>query len=214
VVEFDRGAFLRRSAGGLIAVTTVGLLPAVASAQGPQMPYQLAIPDVLTPEGDDAAYLSFATVGERAARDVYAAAYRQSGTGLSGAERRHIHQVSQAKRAHIMRLDAALGSDAPLPTDFVTVLPEGAVDTRARIVKLAEQLETLLARVYLTGVGFAQDPATRVFLGRLLAYDAEQIAWLRSLGGHASPGGLLGPIDLEPAGNALDQFLATPDFPG
>jgi hypothetical protein len=95
----------------------------------------------------------------------------------------------------------------------VTVLPKGAVRTAARIVALGEQLETLLVRIYLNGVGFAEDPATRLFLGRLLAYDAEQLAWLRGAAGHASPAGLLSPIDLEPASDALDAFLSTPDFP-
>jgi len=214
VVEFGRGEFLRRGAGGLIAATAAGLLPAVASAQASQVPYQLPVSGVLTPQGDDVAYLSFGAVAERAVRDLYAAAYRQAGTGLSRAERRHIHAVSLAKRAHIMRLDSALGGDAPLPTDFVTVLPEGTVKTRARIIKLAQQLETLLVGVYLTAAGSAQDPATRSFLGQLLAYDAEQIAWLRSVAGRASPTGLLSPIDLEPAGSTLDQFLMTPDSPG
>jgi hypothetical protein len=65
----------------------------------------------------------------------------------------------------------------------------------------------------LNGVGFATDPATRLFLGRLLAYDAEQLAWLRAAAGRASPAGLLSPIDLEPASDRLDAFLSTPDFP-
>jgi hypothetical protein len=110
-------------------------------------------------------------------------------------------------------LKVALGADAPQSADFATMLPTGAVKTAARIVALGTQLETLLVRVYLNGVGFAGDSATRLFLGRLLAYDAEQLAWLRGVSGHASPAGLLSPIDPEPAADALDAFLSTPDFP-
>ena len=113
----------------------------------------------------------------------------------------------------IAHFEVSLGADAPQSSDFVTVLPKGAVKTVTRIAALGEQLETLLVRVYLNGVGFAEDSATRLFLGRLLAYDAEQLAWLRGVSGHASPAGLLSPIDLGPAGDALDAFLSTPDFP-
>lgn len=203
MVEFGRAEFLRLGAGGAIAAMAVGLVPTPASARLPAP----------TPLDDDIAYLSFATAAEAASRDLYRAAFEQAGTGLSAHERRHIDEVASAKRAHIVRINAALGADAPAAGDFVTVLPKGAVATKARILALGERLETLLVRVYLNGVGFAADPATRLFLGRLLTYDAEQLAWLRAAAGHASPAGLLSPIDLEPAAVALDAFLSTPDFP-
>jgi hypothetical protein len=199
----DRGDFLRLGAGGLITAAAAGIAAPAASA---------ALPTP-TPQDDDVAFLSFATVAERTSRDFYRAAFKQHGTGLTAAQRRHINRVASAKRAHIIRLNAALGADAPQSSDFVTVLPKGAVKTAARIVKLGAQLETLLVRVYLNGVGFAEDAATRLFLGRLLVYDAEMLAWLRGVSGHASPAGLLSPIDLEPAANELDAFLSTPDFP-
>jgi hypothetical protein len=199
----DRGDFLRLGAGGLIAVAATGLAAPTAGAQLPAP----------TPQDDDVAFLSFATVAESTSRDFYRAAVKQAGTGLPAAQRRHINRVASAKRAHVVRLNAALGGDAPQSSDFVTVLPKGAVKTAARIVALGEQLETLIVRVYLNGVGFTEDPATRLFLGRLLAYDAEQLAWLRGVCGHASPAGLLSPIELEPAADALDAFLSTPDFP-
>ncbi|MEA2156371.1 MAG: hypothetical protein QOE11_2511 [Solirubrobacteraceae bacterium] len=202
-LQIDRADFLRLGAGALVAAAATGLLPATAPAALPAP----------TPQDDDVAYLSFATVAEGASRDFYRAAFEQAGTGLSRAQRRHIDKVASAKRAHVLRLNAALAADAPQAGDFVTVLPKGAVRTKARVLALGERLETLLVRVYLNGVGFAEDPATRLFLGRLLAYDAEQLAWLRGAAGHASPAGLLGPIDLEPASAELDAFLSTPDFP-
>jgi hypothetical protein len=203
VRDLDRGDFLRLGAGGLVAATAAGLAAPGAGAQLPPP----------TPQDDDVAFLSFATAAESVSRDFYRAAFRQAGTGLSAAQRRHINRVASAKRAHIVRLKVALGADAPQSSDFATVLPKGAVKTAARVVALGEQLETLLVRVYLNGVGFAEDAATRLFLGRLLVYDAEQLAWLRGVSGHASPAGLLSPIDLEPAADALDAFLSTPDFP-
>ena len=203
VIELDRGEFLRFGAGGLAGVAAAGLLAPTAGAQLPAP----------APQDDDLAFLSFATVGERASRDLYRAAHRQKATGLSARERRHIARVAAAKRAHVQRLDAVLGADAPAGGDFVTVLPPGAVTTRARILSVAEQLETLLVRVYLNGVGYADDPPTRILLGRLLAYDAEALAWLRIAAGQATPAGLPGPIDLEPAAAQLDAFLSTPDFP-
>jgi hypothetical protein len=203
LIELDRGDFLRLGAGGLVGAVTAGLVSAPASAALPAP----------TPQGDDEAFLSFAAVAERASRDFYRAAFRRRGTGLTLTQRRHINRVASGKRAHILRLDAALGPDAPLTSDFVTVLPKGAVTTRARILALGQQLELLLVRVYLNGVAYAQDSSTRLFLGRLLTYDAQQLAWLRGHAGEASPAGLLSPIDLEPAAAQLDQFLSTPDFP-
>lgn len=204
LVELDRAGFLRLGAGGAIAAAAAaGLVPAIAGAQLP----------AATPLGDDVAFLAFATAAEAASRDFYRAAFKQAGTGLSAIERRHIERVASAKRAHIHKIDASLGADAPASGDFVTVLAKGAVDTKARVLALGATLETLLVRVYLNGVGFAADPGTRLLLGRLLAYDAEQLAWLRTAAGHAAPAGLLSPIDLEPAADALDAFLSTPDFP-
>lgn len=201
--DLDRGDFLRLGAGGLIVAAAAGLGTTVAGAQVPAP----------TPQDDDVAFLSFATTAERASRDAYRAAYRQAGTGFSRAERTHLERVASGKRAHILRLDAALGADAPLTEDFVTVLPKGAFATKAKAIALLRQLETLLVRVYLNGVGYATDPATRLFLGRLLTYDSQALGWLQLRAGHASPTGLWSPIDLEPAADALDGFLSTPDFP-
>jgi hypothetical protein len=203
VIELDRGDFLRLGAGGLVVAASAGLVPATAGAQIPAP----------TPLDDDAAYLSFATIAERASRDVYRAANKQRGAGFSSGERKHLFRVASAKRAHIMRLDAALGADAPLTEDFVTVLPTDAVATKAGALALALQLETLLVRVYLNGVGYTTDSATRVLLGRLLAYDAQAMTWLKLRAHKSSPEGLQSPIDLEPAADALDGFLSTPDFP-
>lgn len=203
MIELDREGFLRMGAGGLIAAATAFVAPATAGASLPAP----------TPREDDIAFLSFATTAERASRDFYRAAYRQKGAGFSGLERRHLDGVASAKRAHILRLDAALGADAPLTEDFATVFPDNAFKTRARALALGLELETLLTRVYLNAATFAADAATRLFLGRLLAFDAQAVAWLRSGLGKASPAGLASPIDLEPAAEALDAFLSTPAFP-
>lgn len=203
VIEVDRGEFLRLGAGGLAGIAAAGVLstPAVAQIPAP------------APVEDDIAFLSFATLAERTSRDFYRAAVKQKATGLTAAERRHLNRVASAKRAHILRLDAALGVDAPVTEDFTTVFPPGAVKTKARILALAAQLETLLVRVYLNGVGFTKDPASRILLARMLTYDAQQLTWLRGAGGRVSPAGLQSPIDLEPASEQLDAFLSTPDFP-
>lgn len=203
MIELDRGDFLRLGAGGLVVATAGGMVPATAGAQLPAP----------APKEDDVAFLSFATTAERTSRDIYRAAFKQRGAGFSPGERRHLNRVASAKRAHIMRLDSALGPDAPLPGDFVSVLPEGSVATKALALALATQFETLLVRVYLNGVGFAVDPATRLLLGRLLGFDAQALAWLRLRAGKSAPSGLSDPIELEAAAEALDGFLSTPDFP-
>jgi hypothetical protein len=203
VIDINRGEFLRFGVGGLVATTSVGILAAPGAARVPTP----------TPVEDDIAFLSFAAIAERTSRDFYRAAVKQKGTGLEGGPRRHLGRVASAKRAHIQRLDGALGADAPLTEDFQTILPPDAVKTAARIFELGAQLETLLVGVYLNGVGYAQDSSTRLLLGRLLIYDAQQLTWLHGSAGRLSPAGLQGPIDLEPAAEQLDAFLSTPDFP-
>jgi hypothetical protein len=203
VIELDRGDFLRLGAGGIVAVAAGGLTSAAASAAVPAP----------TPRDDDAAFLSFAATAERASRDVYRAAHEQAGAGWSRSERSHLNRVASDKRAHIMRIDSALGADAPLPGDFVTVLPPDAVATKAKALALLRQFEGLLVRVYLNGVGYAADPSTRLFLGRLLTFDGQALAWLSLKAGEAAPTGLSNPIDLEAAAAALEGFLSTPDFP-
>lgn len=208
MIELDRAELLRLGAGGLVAMGAAALLPGAANAQEPAP----ASP-APAPEEDDVAFLSFAAVGERASRDLYRAALRQKASGLLPLERRQIDRVASAKRAHIRRIDAALGADAPTTADFETVLLPGAVTSRARILALAAQLETLLVRVYLNGIGATIDPSKRLLLGRLLTYDAQALSWLRADAGKASPAGLYRPIDLEPAARELDKFLTTPAFP-
>lgn len=203
MIELDRGDFLRLGAGGLIVAAAGGLVPASAGAQVP----------VPTPEDDDVSFLTFATTAERASRDIYRAAYKQKGAGFTPGERKHLDKVASAKRAHIMRVDAALGADAPLTSDFVTILPKDAVKTRDLALAIAAKFETLLIRVYLNGIGYAEDPATRLFMGRLMAFDTEALSWLNLKAGKPVPTGLLSPIDLEPAGDALDAYLSTPDPP-
>jgi len=203
VIEVDRGDFLRLGAGGLMAATAAGLMPAVAGAQLP----------VATPKDDDEAYVQFATIAERASRDFYRAAADAKGSGFSAAERRHLLRVARDKRAHILRLDALLGPEAPLTEDFVTVLPAGSTATKDKSLQLGRHLETLLVGVYLNGVSFAADPGTRLFLGRLLAFDAQALCWLQLRAGKASPAGMASPVDLEQAAEQLDGFLTTPAFP-
>lgn len=203
MIELDRGDFLRLGAGGLLLAAGGGLSPSVAAAQVP----------LPAPQGDDVSFLSFAAVAERASRDFYRAAYRQAGAGFSPSERHHLRRVAIRKRTHILRIDAALGADAPLTEDFVTVLSKNAVAKKARALALGRQLETLLVRVYLNGIGYAADSATRLFLGRLMGYDAQALCWLELRAGMAAPSGLASPIDLEPAAQALDRYLSTPDFP-
>ena len=149
MTQLDRTGFLRLGTSGLVAAAAVAVVPAPANAQLPAP----------APIEDDLAFMSFATVAERASRDFYRAAIKQAKTGLTAAQRRHTNRVASSKREHILRPNVALGAGAPLSSDFVTLLPKGAVRTKARILALGAQLEALLVRVYLNGVGLTQDAA-------------------------------------------------------
>jgi hypothetical protein len=107
-----------------------------------------------------------------------------------------------------------LGADAILPGDFDASFPASAFASRASAAALGARIEDLLVSVYLTGAAFATDNATRLMLGRLLAFDAQQLAWIRGLTGGLPAGGLPVPQTIEQAGTVLDGLVTTPNFPG
>jgi hypothetical protein len=201
VAVIDRGQFLRLGVAGVVGTVGAGLLAGPAAA---------ALP-VPKPQGDDVGFLSFGAVGELTSR----AWYRQALTakGWSRGERRRLQQVATAKGGHITRINTALAADAILPGDFEANLPASAFASRDKAMALGEQIEALLVNVYLNGAAFAKDSATRLILARLMAYDAQQLAWLRTLRGAPAATGLPVPLSLEQAGPTLDGLIRTPNFP-
>jgi hypothetical protein len=200
--EISRGQFLRPGLAGAVGTAGAGLLalPAAAALPAP------------APTGDDVAYLSFGAVAEQTSR----AWYRRALTvhGFSPGERRRLTAAAGAKADHLRRIDAVLGADAIRPGDFDASFPASAFASRARAAALGARIEELLVGVYLTGAAFASDDATRLLLGRLLAFDAQQLAWMRGLTGRRPAGGLPVPQTIEQAGTVLDGLVTTPNFPG
>src|SRR3954447_10184275 len=193
----NRAQFLRL---GVAAATGAGVLAAPAAA---------ALP-VPAPQGDDVGYLSFGAVAELTSLAWYRRALRAR--GFSAGERRRLTAAATAKRAHIQRINAALGPDALRPGDFAPSFSSSSLASRDRAVALGREVEDLLVGVYLNGAAFARDSATRLLIGRLLAYDAQQLAWLRGLMGGLAGAGLPSPATLEQAGARLDALITTPSF--
>jgi Ferritin-like domain len=200
VREMNRAQFLRLGVAGAAAAAGAGVLAAPAAA---------ALP-VPAPQGDDVGYLSFGAVGELTSLAWYRRALRVR--GFSAGERRRLTAAETAKRAHIARINTALGADAPQPGDFAANFPASSVASRDRALAVGRELEDLLVGVYLNGAAFARDPATRLFVGRLLTYDAQQLAWMRGLAGGLPGAGLPSPATLEQAGARLDRLVTTPGF--
>jgi hypothetical protein len=198
----NRGQFLRLGLAGAVGTAGAGLLagPAAAALPAPK------------PTGDDVGYLSFGAVAELTSR----AWYRRALTvpGFSAGERRRLTAAAGAKADHLQRINAVLGADAILPGDFDASFPASAFASRASAAALGARIEDLLVSVYLTGAAFATDNATRLLLGRLLAFDAQQLAWIRGLTGRLPAGGLPVPQTIEQAGTVLDGLVTTPNFPG
>jgi hypothetical protein len=195
----DRAQFLRLGVAGA-AAAAAGVLAAPATA---------ALP-VPTPQGDDVGYLSFGAVGELTSLAWYRRAQRVR--GFSADERRRLAAAAGAKRAHVARINTALGADALRPGDFAADFPASSVASRDRAIAVGHEVEDLLVGVYLNGAAFAHDAATRLLLGRLLTYDAQQLAWLRGLTGGLAGGGLPNPATVEQAGARLDRLVTTPSF--
>jgi hypothetical protein len=199
--EMNRGQFLR------LGMTTAAT--AAAGAGVLAAPAAAALP-VPAPQGDDVGYLSFGAVGELTSLAWYRQALRVR--GFSAAERRRLTAAATAKRAHIIRINTALGADALQPGDFAANFAASSVASRDRALAVGRELEDLLVGVYVNGAAFARDPATRLLLGRLLSYDAQQLAWLRGLTGGLPGAGLPSPATLEQAGARLDRLVTTPSF--
>ena len=201
MAEINRGQFLRLGVAGVVGTVGTGLLAGPASAALPRP----------APKGDDVGFLSFGAVAELTSRAWYGRALTTK--GFSAGERRRLQQTRAAKGDHIARLNTALAADAIQPGDFESNFPNGAFDTKARALALGENIESLLVSVYLNGAAFAGDSATRLLLGRLLSYDAQQLAWMRVLQGAPAATGLPVPLSLEQAGATLDRVITTPNFP-
>ena len=199
--EINRGQFLRLGMAGVVGTVGAGLLsgPALAALPTP------------APRGDDVGFLSFGAVAELTSRAWYTQAL--GAKGFTAGERRRLQQAHAAKNDHIKRINVALRGDAIQAGDFAATFPDGAFATKARAVGLGERIESLLVGTYLNGAAFAHDAATRLLLGRLLAYDAQMLAWMRGLAGAPAASGLANPLSLEQAGATLDRLITTPNFP-
>jgi hypothetical protein len=166
-----------------------------------------------TPIGDDEGFLQFGALAERTSQRFCTRAAAMKATWSAG-ERRALLASAKAKAAHFDKLQQALGEDAPSAGDFAIVLPPRAFARRASALKLGLGLERLLGGVYLYGVAFTADPATRLLLGRLLAGSSSQLAWLQRAGGDPPKApGLPDPLDLEAAGLQLDHYLKATTYP-
>ena len=200
--EIDRAQFLRLGVASMTTAGAAALLPTVAAA-GPPTP---------TPIGDDIGFVQFGAVGERAALAFYRKALARSGA-FSAEERRRLDEARRAKRTYVERLNAVLGPDAVTSTDFGVEFAKSSTASRRALLALGRRLEGLLVGVYLYGVGYAADPATRLLLGDLLAVDAQHLAVLRRMDGGAAVSGFPGARDVESAGDELDSVLVTPNSP-
>jgi hypothetical protein len=196
----NRRQFVRLGVAGAAAAGGAGVVAGRAAG---------ALP-VPTPQGDDVGYLAFGAVGELTSLAWYE---RAAGVrGFSVSERRRLRAGAAAKRAHIARINAALGPDAVAAGDFAARFTARALRSRDRALALGRELEDLLVGVHLNGAAFARDAATRLLLARLLTYDAQQLAWMRALTGGLAGAGLPSPATLEQAGARLDALVTTPTF--
>jgi hypothetical protein len=195
----DRKQFLR-----------LGALGAAGAALGSASPARAAFPTP-TPVGDDVGFVQLGAVGERISLEYYRTA--RHATVLAGPERRRVALARDTKARQFAALNAALGEDALTEDDFAIAFPAKDLSTHKRLVTLGRDLEAVLVALYLNGVHNAQDRSTRLLLGRLLAYDVQQLAWLRGLHGQPDMTEVPAPLSVELAGAQLDRFLSTPAGP-
>ena len=128
-------------------------------------------------------------MAERASRIFYSAALATPGLFDAG-ERRRLTQARDAKREHVIRLNAALGADAVGPDDYEVDLPEAVVRDPRKALALGAAWRSCssasTSRRRLRG-----RPGSRELIGRLLSVDDQVLSTLRAMGGKASTEGSL-----------------------
>ena len=132
--------------------------------------------------------------------------------GLGRSVRSTLSAASNAKGAHIRRINDVLRDGAVQRADFAVDFPKGSFDTRARALGLGHELEGLLVSTYLYGTSYAQDSSSRLLVGHLQIFDGQLLAWLRSLARVSPIPGLPNPIDTEAGGALLDKYITIPSF--
>ena len=165
-----------------------------------------AAPQPPAPVGDDIGFLAFGAVAEGVLLAYYTAALELDGA-WSESERRLLGEARERESDNVERLNAALGEQDAVPLDSFD--RSVRVGSRARALTRGRELETLVTGVYLNGVGYAADPGTRILLGRLLAVSSRHNAMLTRFAG-LRLGGLPKPVDLDVAGQTLDQYIEDP----
>lgn len=200
-MSLDRSEFLKLGAAGALAAFAGGGA-ATAAAQGPAP----------APEGDDIGYVQWGATAEL----LSVAYWRQAiaSEHFTDRAKRRLRAARDADAAHLRRLNAVLGEDAPSDDDFEIELPASAFRSRERILAFGQEVEQRVTGVYLDAVNRVVNPETRLLLGRLLIADTQHIALLRTLANEVVlDGGLRSPIRVETAGEWIDRYLVSPSFP-
>ena len=158
--------------------------------------------------GDDIGFLTFGAVAEGVLVAFYTAALALDGA-WSDSERKLLEQAHDRERDNVERHQRR-ARRARTPCRSTSFARTVRVGSRARALEASgRELETLVAGVYLNGVGYSADPGTRILLGRLLAVASRHDTLLTRFAG-LSLGGLPSPVDLDAAGLTLDRFIEDP----
>ncbi len=202
-MDLTRGGFLRLGATG-VATAAGGMLVGGTALAAPQPP---------APQGDDVGFLTFGVVAERTALSYYKKALTTPKL-FDAADRRRLLSARAAKRDHVNKLNAALGTDAVGAADYQVDFPKSAWGTRDSAVALGIELEKLLVGVFVYGAGYTLDPGSRLLIARLLTVDGQLLGSLREMVGKPIADGMPNPLDTEAAGDALDKLITVPGSPG
>lgn len=193
----DRAQFLRLGAVGAGAGLAFGPVAAVVA--------QTPAPEE---ESDDLGIVHFSAVAELVSIDFFRAVRRSP--ELAGPVRRRAGAVRDEKIRQLHALNGLLGDDKILADDFAVTIPKRDLASRPRIAALGVRIERILVGALLDGIPHVEDRRVGRLVARLLAYESQQLAWMRELRGAANPTRPPAPMSLERAGTELDRFLSIP----
>jgi len=198
--SITRAAFLSRGAKGGAALLLAGSAVAASVEAAAADPLPTA----------DLAYARLLVGAELLAADFYEQAVAASNS--SPAVLKYLKKASANEQEHYQSVAGILSGAGLTPavsTDIDFTYPKGSFASQASILKLAQQLETILLGTYLGAVGGMQSSAFKQGIAQIAACEAQHLSYtsVRN-GGKAFSLAFPPALTIDQASTAMDAFTS------
>ncbi len=198
--SITRAAFLSKGAKGGAALVVAGA--AFADLAG------TAAADPLTTA--DLAYARLLVGAELLASDFYTQAIAADVTKT--AVTKYLQRAYDNEQEHYQSVAGILSGAGAVPavaSDIDFTYPSGSFDTTASILKLAQEIETLVLGTYLGAIGGIATASLKQGVAQIAANEAQHLSWATSTaGGKAFWLSFPPALTIDQASNGMDAYTA------